>query len=279
MAELEQPADGGPRVPAASGPPPSADLGPRVLAAVGWTVFGLVAIDRVGNGPLTSLDGPLMRVIPHEGALHTVSGIATHVGDPIVLAALTLLGTAILLLRRAYIDAGILALAEAVTVTVVQGLKLLFDRARPGIGPEAGACCAFPSGHATGTAMLFMLMAVLLFEQRERLRPWAEGVAIGLALVVGATRTIIAVHFPTDVLAGWGLGWALAGTFLLLRAHLHRRRGHRWAMTEQQPANAGAAEVQPKARADASGRWDPSSRDPARQDEAPARACAPRARG
>lgn len=215
--------------------PPSADLGPRLLAAVGWATFGLLAIDRVGEGPLTRLDEPLLRLLPHEGAIFTVSDLATHLGDAVVLVAIALLGTVILLHRRAFVDAGVLVFAKAASLTVVLGLKFLFGRARPAIATGDGLCCAFPSGHATDSAMLFVMLAVLLFERRARLRPWAEGVAIGLALVVGATRVILGVHWPTDVVAGWGLGFALAGTFLLLRAFLHRQKGSKLAAPVAEP--------------------------------------------
>lgn len=199
-----------------------ADLGPRLLAAVGYAVFLILVIDRVGHGPIQALDGPLLDLLPHQGPIHTVSLLGTHLGDRIVLAAVTLLGILILLLRGSYLSAGLLALAGASEVVVVQGLKLLFARPRPGFGISE-ATASFPSGHATGTAMVFMLLAVLLFERHRKARPWAEGIAIGLALVVGFTRLVIGAHWPTDVVAGWGLGWGLAGTFLLFRIFLQRK--------------------------------------------------------
>ncbi|MDX1612085.1 MAG: phosphatase PAP2 family protein, partial [Candidatus Thermoplasmatota archaeon] len=125
-----------------------------------------------------------------------------------------------------HIAAGVLALAQVLAVVVTFGLKALFARARPMLdtGFPLPESAAFPSGHAVGTAMVFMLLAVLLFEENRAARPWAEGVAIGLALVTGLTRLILGVHWPTDVVAGWGLGWGLAGTFLLLRAYLERKK-------------------------------------------------------
>lgn len=204
--------------------PQRADLGPRILTAVGWAVFGLVAIDHVGDGPIRSLDAPIARLVPHEGPLHAASRLATHLGDQVVLVAFTLLGIAVLLRNRAHLDAAVLGIAKAVTAALVVGLKHLFGRPRPFAGPAEGACCAFPSGHATEAAMVFMLLAVLLFDVRDEIRPWAEGVAIGIALVVGASRIVLNVHWFTDVLAGWGLGWGLAGAFLLLRIYLERKK-------------------------------------------------------
>lgn len=204
--------------------PPRADLGPRVLAAAGWAIFGLLVIDRVGRGPIQALDGPLANLLPSEGALLTASTLATHLGDQIVLVAFTLLGIALLLKDRAYIDAGVLGVAKASSATIVVGLQHIFARSAPAGGPVGGACCSFPSQHAAEAAMVFILLAVLLFDAHEQIRPWAEGVAIGTALVVGSTRVILDLHWATDVLAGWGLGWALAGTFLLLRIYLEGKK-------------------------------------------------------
>ncbi len=201
---------------------------------MGYVIFFVVLIDQLGGGPIQALDRPILESAPAAGtALHTLSGVLTHMGDWQVLLSLSLLGTLILFRRDQLIEAGIVPFAWFTTVAIVQGFKLLIARLRP-----TEVCCAFPSGHATESAMALMLLAVLLFERYERGRPWAEGVAVGLALVIGATRVILAVHWPTDVLAGWGLGWGLAGTFLLLRAYLKDQAATPWP--EPAPSNATA---------------------------------------
>jgi len=192
------------------------------MALLGWAVFGVMLVDQLGDGPLQALDPVVSSLVPHEGALYTASNLATHLGDQVVLVAFTLLGTAILLRAHRYVDAALLAIAKAVSAVTVAGVKYLVGRGRPLAGAAEGGCCSFPSGHATGTAMVFILLAILLFEVQDSIRPWAEGVAIGTMLVVGSSRIVLNVHWASDVIAGWGLGFALAGTLLMLRAYLQR---------------------------------------------------------
>jgi len=44
-------------------------------------------------------------------------------------------------------------------------------------------------------------------------RPWSAGFAVGLMIVIGISRIYLGVHFPTDVLVGWGLGWVVLWLF------------------------------------------------------------------
>lgn len=71
---------------------------------------------------------------------------------------------------------------------------------------------AFPSGHATsasaGYLALVIVLAGLLPDPRSRYAVLVAGVA--LALLVGVSRAVLGVHWPTDVLGGWALGTAVA---------------------------------------------------------------------
>jgi membrane-associated phospholipid phosphatase len=71
------------------------------------------------------------------------------------------------------------------------------------------ASYAFPSGHAASATMVWLGAALLLAWGRAR--PWAIGGAALLAFLVGLTRPMLGVHWPSDVVAGWSLGlfWTL----------------------------------------------------------------------
>ncbi|OBG58140.1 phosphatase PAP2 family protein [Mycobacterium sp. E3339] len=78
---------------------------------------------------------------------------------------------------------------------------------------------SFPSGHATGTAAIMVISAWML--TRWLILRWAGRVivwtvAIGSAFLIGFSRVYLGVHYVSDVLSGWMLGLAWAGTVILV---------------------------------------------------------------
>ncbi|WP_130804856.1 phosphatase PAP2 family protein [Acinetobacter ihumii] len=86
-------------------------------------------------------------------------------------------------------------------------LKWCFDRPRP---PELyhlvhsyGA--SFPSAHSVYAATLATL--VILLAQRHTHRLFFITIACLWLLIMGLSRVYAGVHYPTDVLAGWSIGF------------------------------------------------------------------------
>lgn len=94
-------------------------------------------------------------------------------------------------------------------------LKAFFVRLRPDVVPHLVEVnsASFPSGHAMNAAMIYLTLGVLLAgaETARGPRIYLMAVAITLALLVGCSRVYLGVHWPSDVVAGWGAGaaWAL----------------------------------------------------------------------
>jgi undecaprenyl-diphosphatase len=94
-------------------------------------------------------------------------------------------------------------------------LKELFGRPRPDLVPHAVEVytTSFPSGHATLSAVTYLTLGALLarVQPRRRVKAYLLGLAVLLAVLIGASRVYLGVHWPTDVLAGWcvGAAWAM----------------------------------------------------------------------
>ena len=69
---------------------------------------------------------------------------------------------------------------------------------------------SFPSMHSASAAALFIPLA------SEIKKRWAWILAVVLTFLVGFSRLMVGMHYPTDVLAGWALGLLCAGICWLL---------------------------------------------------------------
>ena len=77
---------------------------------------------------------------------------------------------------------------------------------------------SFPSGHSTNSATLFGSLSAY---RRQRV---LTVLAFVVPFLVGISRVLLGVHYPTDVLAGWALG----AVVVLLVSRLPRRAKRRW---------------------------------------------------
>jgi membrane-associated phospholipid phosphatase len=66
---------------------------------------------------------------------------------------------------------------------------------------------SFPSGHAFSATVVLGLLAYLAFKYLPA--PWSlvlPPFLILFTILIGISRVYLGAHFPTDVIAGWGLG-------------------------------------------------------------------------
>jgi undecaprenyl-diphosphatase len=69
---------------------------------------------------------------------------------------------------------------------------------------------SFPSGHSANSMMVYVTLALTLVEEPGRRVRWLVA-ALVLTFLIGLSRVMLGVHWPSDVVAGWsfGLMWSM----------------------------------------------------------------------
>jgi len=94
-------------------------------------------------------------------------------------------------------------------------LKQVFMRPRP-----ENLSFSFPSGHSTAAAAFFGAVMYLCGSLPPRWRDTVRVLAGVMIVLVGLARIILRAHWPSDVVAGFALGLALASIASLLAARV-----------------------------------------------------------
>jgi len=121
------------------------------------------------------------------------------------------------------LDIGIIGFTSMVLLFI---LKHIFHRTRPDLPLfKAVAGYSFPSGHALSS---FIFCAVLIHLIRWSHWPtwlkWTVCIFLLLfSIAIGISRIVLRVHYPTDVLAGFCLGFAWVTLLLTIQERLRNK--------------------------------------------------------
>lgn len=173
------------------------------------------------EGPLGGLD---------RGALAWVADQRTDAGVAVAHAAdllgevwmVVLVGVALGLVARRrsgrWDTAQLAATVVVGPLATATAAKVLTARLRPDDALTSTMSLAFPSGHAARSAAVYGLVAWLAIRWARHpvTRLAVTVLATATILVTGWSRVLLGAHWPTDVLAGWGLGIAWLTAVLLL---------------------------------------------------------------
>jgi undecaprenyl-diphosphatase len=109
------------------------------------------------------------------------------------------------------------------SLLIMLGLKLLFNRHRPLIPLlEPARGLSFPSGHAFMSVCFYGLLMIIIWKE-EKPHPLLKWtlllLVVLLLLLIGFSRIYLRVHYFTDVLAGFciGFSWLFLSSYLIDR--------------------------------------------------------------
>ncbi|ACC84485.1 phosphatase PAP2 family protein [Nostoc punctiforme] len=89
------------------------------------------------------------------------------------------------------------------------GLKLFFSKPRPELWHRLiyEKSFSFPSGHALGSMVLYGFIAHELATHYPRFAKFIYSLTVILIAAIGISRLYLGVHWPTDIIAGYGVGF------------------------------------------------------------------------
>lgn len=180
------------------------------------------------SGHASSLDDPVRRFfygLRNDVMTPFIIGI-THMSHTKFITALCLI---LLILRPTRKIYGIPVSAGAILVTILnKTIKHIVQRMRPGdirhLVHEGGF--SFPSGHSITSMFVYglLLYLILTHVKKRWLRNLLAAMAAIPMILVGPSRIYLGVHYPTDVLAGWCLGFAALMAVIEVLQRIKSRR-------------------------------------------------------
>jgi membrane-associated phospholipid phosphatase len=190
------------------------------VAATG--VFALVWIGYVSQWEwLIAMDSVALDRAHDYGAIHpgwvTAWDVFCTVLGPNVFRLAGFVVLVVALWRRNWRLAGFLLITAGLSGPLIELTKYVAGRPRPLTAMVFAQSSSFPSGHAVGVmvgVLVFLTIAWPLLH--PPLRGWLVVLGAFIVIFIGVGRVVLNVHHPSDVIAGWALGYAYFALCVLL---------------------------------------------------------------
>jgi membrane protein DedA with SNARE-associated domain/membrane-associated phospholipid phosphatase len=190
---------------------PLASLALAVGATASFAIWTLAVIHTQWLVPFNSLTMQFFQTLrfPLLDPLFltlTLSGDAILLGAGFVLFGAVLFGSGYKAAALHLLGAGI------ATALLTVGLKYGLYLARPETVDLPPITPAYPSGHNSGTTVLYGMLAAFVAQEWRHAKRWqVYGAAIFPVLLVALSRLYLGVHWFTDTVGGILLGLAICG--------------------------------------------------------------------
>jgi membrane-associated phospholipid phosphatase len=183
------------------------------LAVVALAVYGLMWVGFVAKWHwLDVIDSSAIAALHAYGIAHpgwvTFWDVLCTVLGPTAFRLFALAVIVFALARRHLRTAVFLVISVELSGLLSEAAKAAANRPRPADAMVYAATTSFPSGHALGVMVgVLALLTLVLPVVRSPLRVWLIVIGAVVVVAIGVGRVVLNVHYPSDVVAGWALGY------------------------------------------------------------------------
>lgn len=200
----------------------------RVVLIPICLILFIMIMNGVQSGVLLAFDDSISGIFTgvENTYMYPVFKLITYFGTSIFIGCSSLLLILDLWFRKKdYLAMAVVSIGVAGGDLLKRALKNFIHRDRPDNRLAEASGFSFPSGHAMVGTIFFALLAYFtLKEIKVRSLKWGVGMVIFcLVLLIGISRIVLRVHFPTDVLAGFILGVGYSLSCVLIYEWLKRK--------------------------------------------------------
>ncbi len=163
---------------------------------------------------LVGFDSPIQTWLRGDlpAFLTTFFKLVTSVIDPMGIIIWVSALVLFFLYKKWKLEAALLAGNLVLHGILIKLIKLVYQRSRPSISHlvEEGGY-SFPSGHAMATAIVVGTLMIIVQQrmQNQQIKRLVQSLLLLFILTIMASRVYLGVHYPTDVIGGVLLGFAI----------------------------------------------------------------------
>ncbi|WP_141538058.1 phosphatase PAP2 family protein [Bacillus cereus] len=196
-------------------------------------IFGII-VWRVQASGVTAMDiyvRGMIKGLQTESSL-TFFSYFTKLGSAIGVITTLIISLLVFWKKRYYAAMIVYPMAILTTHLVNKGIKEVVKRSRPSLNEALDALgYSFPSGHAMLSIMTFGFLAYIIAANWKSVAgKYGITILMGILIVlIGLSRVILNVHYPTDILAGYCAG----GILLIIAIYCHRLLTERLSLNNE----------------------------------------------
>lgn len=198
-----------------------------LFAAISFILFIILTIlvlTKVTNNLDSSVESYIISI--RSNSITNFMTIITNIGSSYALISLTILVILIAIIKQKKLPLN--TMINLISVFIIsQIFKFIIHRPRPtGIFLTHASGYSYPSGHTMVSFAFFAFIACSLSEKikNKALKLLINILTIITIILIGFSRIYLGVHYLTDVIAAYLLGFSYLMIFLNIRANIIKKR-------------------------------------------------------